>query len=85
MPFDKRKVTKKKRTRKLGAGRDEVRFPAAGDWRTTDEDEINRRRLRAPEERPRIRNLDPRHPIFSNFEVRSRSGMTYFVEIRDLA
>ncbi len=31
MPFDKRKVTKKKRTRKLGAGRDEVRFPAAGE------------------------------------------------------
>jgi hypothetical protein len=60
-------------------------LPPAGDWRTTDEDEINRRRLRAREERPRIRNLDPQHPIFSNFEVRSRSGMTYFVEIRDLA
>ena len=73
------------RGRVTGPAASEIRLPAVGDWRTTDEDEINRRRLRAREERPRIRNLDPRHPVFSNFEVHSRSGMTYHVEVRDLA
>jgi hypothetical protein len=72
------------RTRR-GGKRPDIRLPPVGDWRTTDEDEINRRRLRARDEQPRIRNLHPEHPVFSNFEVRSRSGMTYHVEIRDLA
>ena len=54
------------------------------DWRTTDEDELARRKLRARAERHRITNLDPRHPIFSNFEVRSPSGMTYRAEVRDI-
>ena len=58
--------------------------PSPHDWRTTDEDEINRRRERARNEEFRISNLDARHPIFSNFSVRSGSGMTYSVEIRDL-
>src|SRR5262245_35733914 len=55
------------------------------DWRTTDQDEIERRRQRARDERPRVVNRDPRHPIFSNFDVHSRSGVVYQVEIRDLA
>ncbi len=63
----------------------DIKLPPAGDWRTTDQDEINRRRLRARQEQPRIRNLDPRHHVFSNFEVGSKSGMTYQVEIRDIA
>ena len=75
----RRKRISKKRTRP------EIALPHQSDWRTTDVDEINRRRLRAREEQPRIRNLDSRHRIFSNFEVQSRSGMTYHVEIRDLA
>ena len=62
-----------------------IQLPPKMDWRTSDEDEINRRRLRALEEQPVIRNLTPEHPIFSNFEVQSASGMTYFVEIRDIA
>jgi len=74
----RRKRTSRKRTRP------EFALPPRSDWRTTDLDEINRRRLRAREEQPRIRNLYPRHRIFSNFEVHSRSGMTYHVEIRDL-
>jgi hypothetical protein len=41
--------------------------------------------LRGREERHRISNLDPANPIFSNFEVRSPSGMTYRAEIRDIA
>jgi hypothetical protein len=59
-------------------------LPPATDWRTTDEDEILKRRLRAREERHQIVNLDPDHPVFSNFEVHSPSGMTYQVELRDL-
>jgi hypothetical protein len=53
--------------------------------RTTDQDEINKRRLRARTESLHVANTDPAHPIFSNFHVRSASGMTYAVEIRDLA
>lgn len=60
-------------------------LPHATDWRTTDAQEIAKRRLRAHEEKFHIRNTDARHPIFSNFAVRSASGMTYQTEIRDVA
>ena len=60
-------------------------LPPVDDWRTTDQDEITRRRLRAQEETPRIESRDERFPIFSNFSVHSPSGVTYLVEIRDLA
>ncbi len=60
-------------------------LPPVDDWRTTDQDEINRRRLRARQESPLVSNRDPLHPIFSNFEVHSQSGVTYSVEVRDLA
>ena len=63
----------------------EISLPPAHDWRTSDQDEINRRILRAREEKPRVRNLTPEHPVFSNFDVHSASGMNYEVEIRDLA
>ncbi len=59
-------------------------MPSPHNWRTTDEDEINRRRARARTEEFRISNTDPRHPIFSNFRVCSGSGLTYSVEIRDV-
>src|SRR5262245_15105893 len=58
--------------------------PSMHDWRTTDVDEVNRRKLRAQNETFRITNLDPRHPIFSNFRVLSPSGMSYSVELRHL-
>jgi hypothetical protein len=58
--------------------------PALLDWRTTDEDEINRRRLRARTEAFKILNGQPAHPIFSNFSVKSASGLTYSVEVRDI-
>jgi superfamily II DNA or RNA helicase len=61
------------------------KIPPTHDWRTTDADEINRRRLRAEAEPPRIANLTPQCPIFSNFRVESSSGMVYSVEIRDLS
>jgi hypothetical protein len=59
--------------------------PSAHNWATTDEDEIARRRWRAQQETFRIANLDSAHPIFSNFRVKSDSGATYHVELRDLA
>ena len=59
-------------------------LPPVDDWRTTDQDEITRRRLRAQAESPRVENRDERYPIFSNFDVHSQSGVTYLVEIRDL-
>ena len=63
----------------------EISLPPAHDWRTTDEDEINRRRLRARDGPFVIRNNDPRFPVFSTFSVGSGSGLTYSVEIRDVA
>src|SRR6266487_1292468 len=62
----------------------QVQAPLIHDWRTTDQDEIERRRVRARTEDFQIRNTDSRHPIFSNFDVQSGSGLTYSVEIRDL-
>jgi ERCC4-related helicase len=56
----------------------------ASDWRTTDQDEILRRAQRARDEKHSISNLHPEHPVFSTFSVKSPSGMTYQVEIRDL-
>jgi hypothetical protein len=58
--------------------------PSHHNWRTTDEDEINRRRERAQAEDLKITNITPAHPIFSNFQVKSGSGLTYSVEVRDL-
>ena len=63
----------------------EIEVPSPHNWRTTDEDEINRRRARAQTEDFRISNHNPRHPIFSNFRVQSGSGLTYSVEIRDVS
>jgi len=63
---------------------DPDKIPAVTDWRTTDEQELARRRLRAQEESFRIKNKNPGDAIFSQFEVRSQSGMRYSVEVRDL-
>jgi len=63
----------------------DIPVPPVHDWRTTDQDEINKRRLRAHTEQLHVTNTDAAHPIFSNFRVKSGSGMTYAVEIRDLA
>jgi hypothetical protein len=63
----------------------EFKLPSAHDWRTTDTDEINKRRLRAEQGSVVISDLEPRYPIFSSFRVKSGSGLTYSVEIRDVA
>lgn len=79
-----RRVSGKSATRSR-KDRNEFDLPPAHDWRTTDEDEVNRRRKRAGEESFTIRNRDSRFPIFSNFTVKSGSGMIYDVEIRDVS
>ena len=66
------------------AAKTNVKLPPAHDWRTTDSDEIAKRRERASQESFAITNATPAHPIFSNFRVKSGSGLTYSVEIRDL-
>src|SRR5258705_1443074 len=61
------------------------KLPSEHDWRTTDADELNKRRFRATQERFEILNPQRQHPIFSNFAVKSQSGLQYSVEIRDIA
>lgn len=72
-------------TRRAGRTNPARLLPPITDWRTTDADEILKRQLRAREEHPRIVNLGPAHPVFSDFEVHSLSGLSYRVEIRDVA
>jgi len=62
-----------------------VEVPSVYNWRTTDVDELNRRRLRAQTEPLRIRSPGGPHPIFSTFSVSSGSGGTYTVEIRSVS
>lgn len=61
-----------------------IPVPPATDWRTTDEDEIRRRLQRALDEKHSVNNTDPARPVFSTFAVKSPSGMSYQVEIRDV-
>lgn len=77
--FGMRTVAKSKK-----ASAPQAAVPSPHDWRTTDEDEINRRRQRARDEFFKISNPTPQHPIFSTFKVHSESGMGYSVEIRDI-
>ncbi|MBV9298415.1 MAG: DEAD/DEAH box helicase [Verrucomicrobia bacterium] len=78
-------IRKKMHGRSNGSDSEIAKLTRTYDWRTTDQDEIRLRQQRAKEEQPHIRNLDPAHRFFSQFEVVSRSGMTYNVELRSLA
>ncbi len=70
----------------MGKARDQqAKPPSPHNWKTTDEDEISRRRYRAQTESFQVKNLDPRYPIFSNYAVKSKSGLTYSVEIRSIS
>jgi superfamily II DNA or RNA helicase len=70
---------------KSSQSKEKAGVPSQHDWRTSDEDEIARRRQRAQSEQLRVANLEAEYPIFSNFEVRSGSGLNYQVEIRSLS
>ncbi|WP_395745633.1 hypothetical protein [Prosthecobacter sp.] len=66
------------------SGPEDRSVPPEGDWHTTDEDQINRRRLRAREEAMKVSNLLPERPFFSDFRVTSTSGLPYIVQIHDV-
>jgi len=59
--------------------------PSFRGWKTTDEEEIERRRLRASIEPISVEPLEPGQSFYGTFTVRSReSAKVYFVEIRSL-
>ncbi len=59
--------------------------PPVSNWRTTDQEEIERRKLRAERESMVFRNITPQFAVFSDFSVISKaSGQTYRVELRAL-
>jgi hypothetical protein len=53
-------------------------------WRTTDDEEIERRRQRAATEPLAVEAIEPGHPVFGTFRVGSDGGSSYEVEIRSL-
>lgn len=63
--------------------------PQFSGWKTTDEDEIARRRLRASSETMKIEAMEPDHPIYGTFSAKSFKArfenLSYFVEIRSLS
>ncbi|WP_353565453.1 DEAD/DEAH box helicase [Haloferula sargassicola] len=75
----------RKKPSKRRAKKNAIPLPSAGDWRSTDEQEILRRVQRARDEKHSVVSLRDDHPVFSSFEVSSPSGMAYQVEIRGLA
>lgn len=60
------------------------RPPVSQGWRTTDEEEVERRRERAASEPLSVKALEPGHPVFGTFRVSSEAGTSYEVEIRSL-
>lgn len=70
--------------KKKPAKKNRTDLPSATDWRTTDQQELLKRKLRAQDETFQIENLRPEHLIHSNFSIQSGSGLSYSVEIRDL-
>ncbi len=59
--------------------------PSLRGWKTTDKEEIERRRSRASVEPISIKPLEPGQSFYGTFIARSReSARTYFVEIRSL-
>lgn len=53
-------------------------------WRTSDEDEIERRRQRGMVETFALKTLEAEHPVFGTFAVASGGDVAYEVEIRSL-
>jgi superfamily II DNA or RNA helicase len=60
------------------------RSPGFQGWNTTDDEELGRRRWRGLTDIVAVDNLEPAHPYFGTFRVRSTSGGSYEVEIRSL-
>lgn len=70
---------------KSGATRVQARKPSLLGWKTTDQEEIERRRLRASLEPMQVEPLEPDQSFFGTFRTGSRNGGgSYLVEIRSL-
>src|SRR5438128_2062851 len=80
----KARIPRRRASQRRVRGKGEIVLPAPGDWRTSDQDERNRRKQRAKDERFSITNLGPGKKAHSNFRLGSSSGLIYSVEIRDL-
>jgi hypothetical protein len=75
----------KKRKRRKSRARKVLEKPAEQQgWRTSDAEEIERRRWRGSTEIVAIEALEPGHPLYGTFRTRSDSGSAYEVEIRSL-
>lgn len=61
------------------------RPPKFQGWRTTDDDEIERRRWRGRTDIVSVGALEPEHPHFGTYRAVSTSGGDYVVEIRSLS
>jgi len=73
-------------SRRRTTGTRRTRAPALGvGWRTSDEDEVERRRRRAAEEAIAFKPLERGQPFFGAFAAASAGGEAYRVEIRSLA
>jgi hypothetical protein len=81
-PPERKKQVKSKKGRKKGAAN--LVVPNVHNWKTSDEEEIARRKVRAKDGAFTFVNERQSDPIFSNFRVGSEKGLTYSVEIRDL-
>ncbi|HYX22573.1 MAG TPA: DEAD/DEAH box helicase [Thermoanaerobaculia bacterium] len=53
-------------------------------WRTTDDEEVERRRQRAATEPLAVEPIEPGHRVFGTFRVGADGGSSYEVEIRSL-
>ena len=60
------------------------RPPQAQGWNTTDEEEIALRRWRSRTEVTALEALEPKQPFFGTSRIRSESGGSYEIEIRNL-
>ncbi len=85
---DQKKETKVKK--KIGGIEFEIEqlrkaVPTDYDWRSTDEQEVARRKMRALEEKPVVVPREPEWGVFGSYEIRSSSGHFYKVESVDPA
>jgi superfamily II DNA or RNA helicase len=74
----------KKKKKKNTRARKVLAKPEVLGWKTSDDDEIEVRRWRGRTEIHSVEVLEPDFPLFGTYRVRSASGSSYEVEIRDL-
>ncbi|MDP6515749.1 MAG: DEAD/DEAH box helicase [Alphaproteobacteria bacterium] len=73
------------RDKTRAARRGTQRQPRFNGWRTSDEEEVERRRWRGRTDVAAVEALEPDQPFFGTFRVQSASGAEYSVEIRSLS